>query len=179
MVAPSGLANLYLYAEIRGTATLAEGTGWAVAVRIAEEYLGPGADKEYEETSDGAVRVFVRITPSMVLGNAARTGAGPIWRVAAVAGGPPFGEAARRDAAALRCRTFGWSQIEPEAVTRLRRGSPGAVDPDTSRTRPGRQPPRCFRDLGLSGSSKSAPGAADRPGRARRPIVIKCVVSGI
>ncbi|MFJ3882782.1 PPOX class F420-dependent oxidoreductase [Streptomyces sp. NPDC090077] len=64
------LANPYSYAEIRGTATLTEDTGRAVALRIAEEYLGPGAGKEYGDTSDGAVRVVVRITPSKVLGNA-------------------------------------------------------------------------------------------------------------
>ncbi|KIF05532.1 pyridoxamine 5'-phosphate oxidase [Streptomyces sp. RSD-27] len=66
------LANPYLYAEIRGTATLSEDAGRAVAVRIAEEYLGPGAGKEYADASDGAVRVVVRITPSKVLGNAAK-----------------------------------------------------------------------------------------------------------
>lgn len=66
------LANPYLYAEIRGTATLTEDTGRAVAVRIAEEYLGPGGGKEYADTADGAVRVVVRITPSKVLGNAAK-----------------------------------------------------------------------------------------------------------
>ncbi|KJY35634.1 MULTISPECIES: PPOX class F420-dependent oxidoreductase [Streptomyces] len=66
------LANPYLYAEIRGTATISEDTGRAVAVRIAEQYLGPGAGKEYGDASDGAVRVVVRITPSKVLGNAAK-----------------------------------------------------------------------------------------------------------
>ncbi|MCX5377287.1 PPOX class F420-dependent oxidoreductase [Streptomyces sp. NBC_00091] len=66
------LANPYLYAEIRGTATLTEDTGRVVAARIAEEYLGPGGGKEYQDTSDGAVRVVVRITPSKVLGNAAK-----------------------------------------------------------------------------------------------------------
>lgn len=66
------LANPYLYAEIRGTAAITEDTGRAVAVRIAEEYLGPGAGKEYAEAADGAVRVVVRITPSKVLGNAAK-----------------------------------------------------------------------------------------------------------
>ncbi|RSS58366.1 PPOX class F420-dependent oxidoreductase [Streptomyces sp. WAC07061] len=69
------LANPYVYAEIRGTATLTEDTGRAVAVRIAEEYLGPGAGKEYGDAADGAVRVVVRITPSKVLGNAAKAAA--------------------------------------------------------------------------------------------------------
>ncbi|MER6212706.1 MULTISPECIES: PPOX class F420-dependent oxidoreductase [unclassified Streptomyces] len=66
------LANPYLYAEIRGTATITEDTGRAVALRIAEEYLGPGKGKEYGDASDGAVRVVVRITPAKVLGNAAQ-----------------------------------------------------------------------------------------------------------
>ncbi|MEV7519188.1 PPOX class F420-dependent oxidoreductase [Streptomyces sp. NPDC091371] len=66
------LANPYQYAEIRGTATVTEDTGRAVAVRIAEEYLGPGGGKEYAEGADEAVRVVVRITPTKVLGNAAR-----------------------------------------------------------------------------------------------------------
>ncbi|MET9605085.1 PPOX class F420-dependent oxidoreductase [Streptomyces sp. NPDC006512] len=64
------LANPYLYAEIRGTATVTEDAGRAVAVRIAEEYLGPGAGKEYAEAPAGDVRVIVRITPSKVAGNA-------------------------------------------------------------------------------------------------------------
>ncbi|MET8753860.1 PPOX class F420-dependent oxidoreductase [Streptomyces sp. NPDC004667] len=66
------LANPYLYAEIRGTVTVTEDTGRAIAVRIAEEYLGPGAGKEYGNTGDGAVRVVLRLTPSKVLGNAAK-----------------------------------------------------------------------------------------------------------
>ncbi|MER5809655.1 PPOX class F420-dependent oxidoreductase [Streptomyces sp. NPDC002033] len=66
------LANPYVYAEIRGTATVTEDAGRAVAVRIAEEYLGPGGGKEYAQAADGAVRVIVRITPSKVAGNAAK-----------------------------------------------------------------------------------------------------------
>ncbi|MEU8460793.1 PPOX class F420-dependent oxidoreductase [Streptomyces sp. NPDC029003] len=66
------LANPYMYAEIRGTATVTEDAGRSVAVRIAEEYLGPGGGKEYAQGADGAVRVIVRITPSKVVGNAAK-----------------------------------------------------------------------------------------------------------
>ncbi|MCX5196183.1 PPOX class F420-dependent oxidoreductase [Streptomyces sp. NBC_00249] len=66
------LANPYLYAEIRGTATLTEDIGRAVAGRIAEEYVGAEAAKDYLDPSDGAVRVVVRITPTKVLGNAAK-----------------------------------------------------------------------------------------------------------
>ncbi|MFJ4861131.1 MULTISPECIES: hypothetical protein [unclassified Streptomyces] len=43
-----------------------------MAVRIAEEYMGPGAGKEYQQAPAEDVRVVVRITPTKVLGNAAR-----------------------------------------------------------------------------------------------------------
>ncbi|MDD9377630.1 PPOX class F420-dependent oxidoreductase [Streptomyces sp. ZAF1911] len=66
------LANPFLYAEIRGTATVTEDTGRAVAVRIAEEYQGPGAGEEYANAPAEQVRVVVRLTPAKVLGNAAR-----------------------------------------------------------------------------------------------------------
>ncbi|WP_411103573.1 PPOX class F420-dependent oxidoreductase [Streptomyces sp. cmx-4-9] len=66
------LADPFLYVEIRGTATVTEDTGRAVAVRIAEEYAGPGAGKEYADAPPQDVRVVVRITPAKVLGNAAR-----------------------------------------------------------------------------------------------------------
>ncbi len=68
------LANPYLYVEIRGTATVTEDTGRALTVRIAEEYLGPGGGKEYLEAPAEDVRVIVRITPTKVLGNAAKAG---------------------------------------------------------------------------------------------------------
>ncbi|MFI6416828.1 hypothetical protein ACIBG6_05260 [Streptomyces sp. NPDC050842] len=59
--------------EIRGTATVAEDADHAVAVRIAEEYLGPGGGKEYLEAPPEEVRVAVRITPTKILGNATKT----------------------------------------------------------------------------------------------------------
>ncbi|MGG8409673.1 PPOX class F420-dependent oxidoreductase [Streptomyces sp. 12297] len=67
------LANPYLYVEIRGTATVTEDADRAVAVRIAEEYLGPGGGKEYLEAPPEEVRVVVRITPTKILGNATKT----------------------------------------------------------------------------------------------------------
>ncbi|MCX4779743.1 PPOX class F420-dependent oxidoreductase [Streptomyces sp. NBC_01264] len=66
------LANPFLYAEIRGTATVTEDTGRAIAVRIAEEYQGPGAGAEYANAPAEEVRVVLRLTPAKVLGNAAR-----------------------------------------------------------------------------------------------------------
>lgn len=66
------LANPFLYVEIRGTATVTEDAGRAIAVRIAEEYAGPGAGKDYADAPPENVRVVVRITPDKVLGNATR-----------------------------------------------------------------------------------------------------------
>ncbi|WP_330297506.1 PPOX class F420-dependent oxidoreductase [Streptomyces sp. NBC_00503] len=68
------LANPFLYAEIRGTATVTEDIGRAVALRIAEEYVGPEAAKEYGTAPAERVRVVVRVTPTKVLGNAAQKG---------------------------------------------------------------------------------------------------------
>ncbi|MFJ6720873.1 MULTISPECIES: PPOX class F420-dependent oxidoreductase [unclassified Streptomyces] len=68
------LTNPFLYAEIRGTASVTEDTGRAVAVRIAEEYLGPGGGKEYAQAPAENLRVVLRITPTNVLGNAAKAG---------------------------------------------------------------------------------------------------------
>ncbi|MEU6893099.1 PPOX class F420-dependent oxidoreductase [Streptomyces sp. NPDC046557] len=68
------LTNPFLYAEIRGTASVTEDTGRAVAVRIAEEYMGPGAGREYADAPAENVRVVLRITPTNVLGNAAKAG---------------------------------------------------------------------------------------------------------
>ncbi|WP_328299809.1 PPOX class F420-dependent oxidoreductase [Streptomyces sp. NBC_00435] len=65
------LANPFLYAEIRGTATVTEDVGRAIAVRIAEEYQGPGAGRAYANAPAGNVRVVIRLTPTKVLGNAA------------------------------------------------------------------------------------------------------------
>ncbi|WP_329196553.1 MULTISPECIES: PPOX class F420-dependent oxidoreductase [unclassified Streptomyces] len=68
------LTNPFLYAEIRGTASVSEDTGRTVAVRIAEEYLGPGAGREYAQAPAENVRVVLRITPTNVLGNATKAG---------------------------------------------------------------------------------------------------------
>ncbi|MFF5449061.1 PPOX class F420-dependent oxidoreductase [Streptomyces sp. NPDC012888] len=62
----------FLYVEVRGEATVTEDAGRAVAVRIAEEYAGPGAGDEYRDLPPEDVRVVVRLTPTRVLGNAAR-----------------------------------------------------------------------------------------------------------
>ncbi|WP_329115776.1 PPOX class F420-dependent oxidoreductase [Streptomyces sp. NBC_01353] len=61
-----------LYAEIRGTATVAEDVGRAVAVAMEERYEGPGAGQEYLDLPPEVVRVVVRITPTKVLGTAAK-----------------------------------------------------------------------------------------------------------
>ncbi|MEU6877882.1 PPOX class F420-dependent oxidoreductase [Streptomyces sp. NPDC046712] len=60
------------YAEIRGTAAVTEDAGRALAVALAEQYEGPGAGQEYLELPPEEVRVAIRITPSKVLGTAAK-----------------------------------------------------------------------------------------------------------
>ncbi|MFI5667811.1 PPOX class F420-dependent oxidoreductase [Streptomyces sp. NPDC051704] len=67
-------ANPFVYVEIRGTAAVTEDTGREVAVLIAEQYMGPGGGKEYAEAPAENVRLVVRITPTKVLGNAAKAG---------------------------------------------------------------------------------------------------------
>ncbi|GGY54178.1 PPOX class F420-dependent oxidoreductase [Streptomyces omiyaensis] len=67
------LSDPELYVEIRGTAAVTEDTGRAVAVRIAEEYLGPGAGTDYLEAPAERVRVVLRVTPRKILGRAAGT----------------------------------------------------------------------------------------------------------
>ncbi|GAA3077322.1 PPOX class F420-dependent oxidoreductase [Streptomyces roseofulvus] len=57
------------YAEIRGTATVAEDEGRALAVALAEKYEGAGAGQEYLDLPPEKVRVTLRITPSKVLGS--------------------------------------------------------------------------------------------------------------
>lgn len=60
-----------VYAEIRGTATVTEDAGRALAVALAEQYEGPGAGQEYLDLPPEVVRVAIRITPTKVLGTAA------------------------------------------------------------------------------------------------------------
>ncbi|NWF31017.1 PPOX class F420-dependent oxidoreductase [Streptomyces sp. PKU-EA00015] len=58
------------YVEVRGTATVTEDRGRGLAVRLAEEYEGPGAGQEYLDLPPKAVRVVIRITPERVVGTA-------------------------------------------------------------------------------------------------------------
>jgi PPOX class probable F420-dependent enzyme len=59
------------YAEIRGHATVTEDVGRALAVRLAEEYDGPGAGEEFLQLPPEIVRIVIRIVPEHVAGNAA------------------------------------------------------------------------------------------------------------
>ena len=56
------------YVEVRGVATVAEDIGRELAVRLAEQYEGPGAGREYLELPPDVVRVVIRITPVRVVG---------------------------------------------------------------------------------------------------------------
>ncbi|MEU0395175.1 PPOX class F420-dependent oxidoreductase [Streptomyces sp. NPDC006208] len=59
------------YVEVRGTATITEDAGRELAVRLAEQYEGPGAGAEYLELPPEVVRIVIRITPERVVGTAA------------------------------------------------------------------------------------------------------------
>ena len=61
-----------IYAEIRGKATVTEDAGRALAVRLAEEYEGPGAGEVYLQLPPEVIRVVIRIVPEHVAGSAAR-----------------------------------------------------------------------------------------------------------
>ncbi|MEV6250729.1 PPOX class F420-dependent oxidoreductase [Streptomyces sp. NPDC051742] len=61
-----------VYAEIRGTATVTEDTGRALAVALAESYEGEGAGQEYLDLPPEEVRVTVRITPTKIVGTATK-----------------------------------------------------------------------------------------------------------
>jgi PPOX class probable F420-dependent enzyme len=58
------------YAEIRGLAAVTEDAGRKLAVRLAEEYEGPGAGQAFLDLPPEVVRVVVRITPQRVTGSA-------------------------------------------------------------------------------------------------------------
>jgi PPOX class probable F420-dependent enzyme len=59
------------YVEVRGVATISEDIGRELAVRLDEEYEGPGAGDEYLRLPPEVVRVVIRITPLRVTGYAA------------------------------------------------------------------------------------------------------------
>ncbi|QES49226.1 PPOX class F420-dependent oxidoreductase [Streptomyces venezuelae] len=65
------LSNPFLYAELRGEATVTEDTDRTVVHRIAAEYLGPDGGKGFVASLPAEPRVVVRITPRRVLDNAA------------------------------------------------------------------------------------------------------------
>ncbi len=60
------------YAEIRGRASVAQDVGRALAVRLAEDYEGPGAGEEFLRLPPTVVRVVIRIVPEHVAGSAVR-----------------------------------------------------------------------------------------------------------
>jgi PPOX class probable F420-dependent enzyme len=54
------------YVEIRGTATVSEDVGRALAVQLAEKYVGPGAGQEYLDLPPEVVRTVIRISSDKV-----------------------------------------------------------------------------------------------------------------
>ncbi|GII84708.1 PPOX class F420-dependent enzyme [Sphaerisporangium siamense] len=64
-------ADPLTYIEVRGTATVTEDAGRALAVALAERYEGAGAGEEYLALPPEVVRVVIRLTPRKVLGTGA------------------------------------------------------------------------------------------------------------
>ncbi|WP_328910984.1 PPOX class F420-dependent oxidoreductase [Streptomyces sp. NBC_00234] len=58
------------YVEIRGVATVAADPGRALAVRLAEEYEGPGAGEDFLSLPPEVIRIVIRIAPQHVVGTA-------------------------------------------------------------------------------------------------------------
>jgi PPOX class probable F420-dependent enzyme len=59
------------YVEVRGVATVTEDVGRELAVRLDEQYDGPGAGDAVLALPPEVVRVVIRITPSRVTGYSA------------------------------------------------------------------------------------------------------------
>ena len=59
------------YVEVRGLATVTEDVGRELAVRLEEQYSGPGSGQEYLDLPPDVVRVVIRIKPLRVVGYAA------------------------------------------------------------------------------------------------------------
>lgn len=59
-----------IHTEIRGITTITEGVGDALAARLAEEYEGSGAGREYPDLQPEVVRMVLRITPNKAVGSA-------------------------------------------------------------------------------------------------------------
>lgn len=62
------IADPLRYVEVRGVATITEDIGREVAVRLAEQYEGPGAGRPFLELPPDVVRVVIRIAPVRVVG---------------------------------------------------------------------------------------------------------------
>ncbi|MFD7920641.1 PPOX class F420-dependent oxidoreductase [Streptomyces sp. NPDC059740] len=56
------------YVEVRGRVTVSEDVGRELAVRLEEEYEGPGAGQEKLALPPEVVRVVLRLTPEHVTG---------------------------------------------------------------------------------------------------------------
>jgi PPOX class probable F420-dependent enzyme len=65
------LEDIEQYIEIRGTATVIEDPGRALAVALGEKYEGPGGGQVFLDLPPEVVRVVIRLTPLKVVGSAA------------------------------------------------------------------------------------------------------------
>jgi PPOX class probable F420-dependent enzyme len=64
-------ADAEVYAEIRGTATVTEDEGRALAIALGEKYEGPGGGESFKQLPPEVVRIVIRIAAHRVAGNAA------------------------------------------------------------------------------------------------------------
>jgi PPOX class probable F420-dependent enzyme len=60
-----------IYAEIRGTATVTEDPGRALAIALGEKYDGPGGGDSFRQLPAEIVRIVIRIAAAHVAGYAA------------------------------------------------------------------------------------------------------------
>ncbi len=60
-----------VYAEIRGTATVAEDPGRALAIALGEKYEGPGGGDQFSQLPPEVVRIVIRISADHLAGYAA------------------------------------------------------------------------------------------------------------
>jgi PPOX class probable F420-dependent enzyme len=61
-----------VYAEIRGRASVTEDIDRVLAVRLAEQYEGPGAGEGFLALPAEVIRIVIRVAPEHITGSATR-----------------------------------------------------------------------------------------------------------